>query len=54
MSIRLNMVDTKCNYKGMYNDTACVVCGEEETTEHLLECEYYVIIIIINMFQKIY
>ena len=41
MSIRLNMVDTKCNYKGMYDDTTCVNCGEEETTEHLLECEYY-------------
>ena len=42
MSIRLNnMVDTKCNYKGIYEDTTCVFCGEEETTEHLLVCDYY-------------
>ena len=41
MSIRLNMVDCKCNFKGKYIDTVCVVCDELETTEHLLECKYY-------------
>ena len=41
MSLRLNMVDAKCNYRGMYTDTTCAVCDKEETTEHLLECDYY-------------
>ena len=35
------MVDCKCNFKGKYIDTVCVVCDELETTEHLLECKYY-------------
>ena len=41
MNVRLNMVESKCNYKGKYVDTSCFACGEEETTEHLLECNYY-------------
>ena len=53
MRIRLNMVDTKSNYKGMYKDTSCVVCGEEETTEHLLECKYYGQFVVENIGEKV-
>ena len=41
MSIRLNMVDCRANYKNNSADVKCVVCDEIETTEHLLECQYY-------------
>ena len=41
MNIRLNMVDCKANYKGVHEDTKCVMCAEVETTEHLLVCNYY-------------
>ena len=38
--IRLNMIETKCNYKSLYkNDLKCELCSiENDTTEHLLEC----------------
>ena len=41
MKIRLNMVECKMNFKGKYEDTQCLVCDQQETTEHLLQCEYY-------------
>ena len=41
MRIRLNMVQCKMNYKGNAGDVDCIMCGNEETTEHLLECRYY-------------
>ena len=41
MRIRLNMVECKSNYKGQYTDTNCLVCNQNETTEHLFECEHY-------------
>ena len=42
MTIRLNMVNVKKNYKNLYTDTMCVGCFEkEETTEHLFECKKY-------------
>ena len=40
MEIRLNMLDLKMNFRGMYQDTICTGCFEcEETTEHFLQCE---------------
>ncbi len=42
MCLRLNMVQCKSNFKNANEDTSCVVCkANEETTEHLLTCEYY-------------
>ena len=42
MEIRLNMIDLKMNFKGMYEDTTCVGCFQtEETTEHFFECPKY-------------
>ena len=41
MKIRLNMAECKSNFKGKYSDTTCLLCNEEETTEHLFNCEYY-------------
>ena len=40
IKIRLNMIETKCNYKGKFkNDLMCEVCKEDiDTTEHILEC----------------
>ena len=39
MEIRLNMMDLKMNFKGMYDDTKCTGCfAHEETTEHFLQC----------------
>ena len=36
------MTNTKMNFKGMYTDTLCVGCfEEEETTEHLFRCKKY-------------
>ena len=40
MELRLNMVDLKMNFKGMYEDTMCTGCFEkEETTEHFIQCK---------------
>ena len=40
MEIRLNMLDLKTNFRGMYEDTICTGCFKcEETTEHFLQCE---------------
>ena len=42
MEIRLNMLELKMNYKGMYDDTACTGCyKQDETTEHFLQCSKY-------------
>ena len=42
MEIRLNMLDLKMNFKGMYDDTVCTGCfAEEESTEHFLQCKKY-------------
>ena len=43
LKIRLNMVNARANYKGTYGgDTKCRACKtEEETTEHLIDCEQY-------------
>ena len=37
----MNMIETKCNYKGQYkNNLKCEMCFEEDdTTEHLLLCK---------------
>ena len=41
IKIRLNMIETKSNYKGMFKQNIkCDVCKvENDTTEHLLECK---------------
>ena len=41
MKLRLNMVECKMNFKGKYEDTKCYVCDQQETTEHLFQCEHY-------------
>ena len=42
MKMRLHMVDARANFKGKYEDIQCMACKEqEETTEHLLECQEY-------------
>ena len=42
MKIRLNMTETKANFKGKYNDLTCPACMKEnETTEHLICCPVY-------------
>ena len=40
IKIRLNMIETKCNFKGNFRgDIKCHICkGSDDTTEHLLEC----------------
>ena len=40
LKIRLNMIETKCNYKASYrNNLKCELCQEKnDTTEHLIEC----------------
>ena len=40
IKIRLNMIETKCNYKGNFrNNTKCDICKlEEDTTEHIFKC----------------
>ena len=35
------MVECKMNFKGKYEDTKCYVCDQQETTEHLFQCEHY-------------
>ena len=38
MEIRLNMMDLKMNFKGMYDSTKCIGCfPHEDTTEHFLQ-----------------
>ena len=43
MKTRLNVIELKHNYKGMFKDsTKCPACNEaEDTTEHMLECQRY-------------
>ena len=40
MEIRLNMIETKGNYEGIFKDNLrCEICKlENDTTEHLLKC----------------
>ena len=39
LKLRLNMLETKCNYKGNYKESQkCHFCNDDDTTEHLLEC----------------
>ena len=40
IKIRLNMIETKCNYKNLFKDNLrCEICKDEnDTTEHLLKC----------------
>ena len=40
LKIRLNMVETKCNYKGLFKDNLkCNICKTaDDTTEHLIQC----------------
>ena len=39
LKVRLNMVESKCNFKGRYgNNLGCELCGLEDTTEHIFEC----------------
>ena len=44
LKLRLNVVETKCNYKGKFPiDQKCEICHEEQdTTEHLLKCTSFV------------
>ena len=41
IKIRLNMIETKCNYKGLFKQNVmCDICKiTEDTTEHLLQCK---------------
>ena len=41
IKIRMNMIETKCNYKGKFkNKLICDMCEEEsDTTEHILQCK---------------
>ena len=40
MRARLNMLELKGNYRSMYKDGICDLCGEEEeSTEHLFDCK---------------
>ena len=32
------MMPTKSNFKGRWNDIYCVICGKEETDQHLFGC----------------
>ena len=39
MKLRLNMINTKENFKTNKEDTKCRICGkEDETTDHIIEC----------------
>ena len=39
MKLRLNMINTKENFKTNKEDTKCRICGkEDETTGHVIEC----------------
>jgi len=38
--LKSNMVKTKANFKGQFlNDLKCEMCGKEETTQYLFECD---------------
>ena len=38
IKIRLNMIETKCNYKNLFTDLKCEICkSKDDTTEHLME-----------------
>ena len=40
--MRLNMVELKANFKGKYESLICPACKiEDETTEHVIQCEEY-------------
>ena len=40
--LKSNMVETKANFKGQFlNDLKCEICGKEENTQHLFECDGY-------------
>ena len=40
--LKANMIETKSNFKGQYlNNIKCEICGEEETTQYLFECDGY-------------
>ena len=40
--LKANMIETKANFQGKYlNYIKCEICGEEETTQHLFECDGY-------------
>ena len=42
MMMKLNMTDTKANFPSKYKDRTCPMCkAEDETTEHLFQCEKY-------------
>ena len=37
--LRFKMIRVRANFRHMYNnDVKCLLCGEEETTEHILNC----------------
>ena len=39
LKLRLNMVETKCNYKGNFKENQkCHFCDDLDKTEHLMEC----------------
>ena len=39
IKIRLNMIETKCNYKNLFTNLKCEICkSKDDTTEHLIEC----------------
>ena len=39
MKIRLQMWNTKCNYKRNELDTTSRLCRTEDTTEHIMVCQ---------------
>ena len=40
--LKSNMIETKANFKGQFiNNLKCEICGKEENTQHLFECEGY-------------
>ena len=42
MKVKLNMLEAKANFPNKYIDRICIMCHkEEETTEHLFQCERY-------------
>ena len=43
LKVRLNMIETKCNYKGNFKENEmCQICqAERDTTEHLLVCQKF-------------
>ena len=42
MNVRLNMTELKSNFKGIYNNTICPACEEEEeATEHVIRGKEY-------------